>query len=218
MSQEGSILDSLQNSMPGVAVRMALEKAVASLIAHDAVTARNLRALDGKILQVQVSAPALNLFVRFGEKPALLGSYEQEPDCLVSGPAVSLARLALTDDPMASLQQNNMTLSGDSSLLEAASVIVREADIDWEGLLSQYTGGVVAHLVGSVFRQGRNTVKDSCDTLLANLPEILQEELRLLPPSGQTEAFREDLDELHLATDRLQARVERLSSQPIGGY
>ena len=210
---EGSVM----TTMPATAVRMALEKAVASLIAHDAVTARNLQALDGQVLQINVTTPATTLFVRFGEKPAFLGTCEQKADCELSGSAGSLVRLAVADDPMAFLHQNDISLSGDNSLLMAASAIVREADIDWEQMLAQYTGGVVAHLVGSVFRQGQSTIKDIHKTFVTNLPEFLQEELRVLPPSGQTEAFREDLDELRLATDRLQARVQRLESDKMSG-
>ena len=208
MSQEGSVM----TSMPATAVRMALEKAVASLVAHDVVTARSLAALDGQVLQINIVSPAMVFYVRFGEKPAFLGTCEQKADCELSGSAGSLVRLALADDPMAFLHQSDITLSGDNSLLIAASAIIREADIDWEQMVAQYTGGMVAHLMGSVFRQGQSTVKNIRDTFVTNLPEFLQEELRVLPPSGQIEGFREDLDELRLAADRLQARVQRLES------
>ncbi|WP_281646075.1 SCP2 sterol-binding domain-containing protein [Parendozoicomonas sp. Alg238-R29] len=208
MSPQGSILE----TMPGVAVRMALEKATASLIAYDVVTARSLQKLDGKILQVNSVTPAIALFVRFGEKPEFLAACEQEADCVLSGSAVSLLRLALSDAPMAFLQQEDIVLSGDSGLLIAASAIIREADIDWEQMISQYTGGVLAHFMGAAFRQGDMAARGVHRTVVSNLPEYLQEELRLLPPSGQTEAFYADLSDLRLATDRLQARIEHLEN------
>ena len=53
----------------------------------------------------------------------------------------------------------------------------------------------------------------AADQMAVNLPEFVQEELRLLPPRGEVEAFQDDLNQLLLATDRLRARVERLAEK-----
>ncbi|CAM3540240.1 ubiquinone biosynthesis accessory factor UbiJ [Parendozoicomonas haliclonae] len=198
------------SSMPGVAARMAFEQAAARIIQLDTVTAQRLQALDDRVLQVSSTTPVLDIYVRMGEKPTILAVWEHEVDCRLEGSAVELMRLALSDEPLVFLQQSGITLTGNSDLLNTAAAIAREADFDWEGQLAKYTGGIFAHMLGSVVRSGHRSARKTADIMLTNLPEFIQEELRVLPPVGEVDAFREDLDELRLAADRLQARVARL--------
>ncbi len=203
-------------SMINVTLRMALEQAVERVIRLDPVVASRLQALDGQILHICASLPAFTLSVRFGEKPMFLAQYEDEPDCTLTGSSTELLRLALAKDPMAFLPQSDIILSGNSELLNTAAAIVREADFDWEGCIAQYTGGIVAHALGSVVRHGHKAASKTTATILTNLPEFIQEELQLLPATGEVEAFMDDLDQLRLATDRLQARVKKLTRNDSG--
>ena len=202
-------------SMPGVAVRAALEIAVAKVIELDPVTARRLGELSGQVLQIHATLPEVEFFIRFREAGLdLLAVCEDQATAHLSGTSAELLKLALADDPMAQLQKGEVELSGSSDLLLMLAGILREAEFDWEALVARHTGGVIAHALGSVTRSGMATSRHIANTIVANLPEYLQEELRLLPATGEVEAFQEDLDELRLATDRLEARVQQMESIP----
>ncbi len=192
------------------AMRIALEQAAARLVSLDPVVGQRLQALDGQVLQLQSTLPAFNLFIRFSGQPDVLAVYEPQPDCVVTGTALDLLRVALDDQPLLLLPRTDVVLTGNNQLLQSVSDIMREADIDWEGFIAQHTGGVIAHLLGQAARRGQRIVAGGTRRAMTNLPEVIQEELRVLPPSGEVDAFRDDLDQLRLAADRLQARVERL--------
>ena len=209
-------------SMPGVAVRVALEKAVARIIELDVVTARRLGELDGQVLQICSTLPPLEFFIRFrGAGLDLLTVCEDPVTASLKGTAAELLKLTLADEPMAQLQQCDIELSGSSDLLLMLAGILQEAEFDWEALLAQHTGGIIAHALGTVARTTAETSRHIADTFLATLPEYLQEELRLLPASGEVEAFQEDLDDMRLAADRLEARIQQLtkkSDAKAGGH
>ncbi|MCL6270607.1 SCP2 sterol-binding domain-containing protein [Sansalvadorimonas sp. 2012CJ34-2] len=203
-------------SMPGVAVRTALEKAVAKVIELDVVTARRLGELDGQVLQVCCTLPELTFYIRFRESVLdLLAVCEESVTASLKGSALELLGLTLADDPMAQLQKGDIELSGSSDLLLMLAGILRESDFDWEALIARHTGGVIAHAIGSVARAGAETTRHLTDAILANLPEYLQEELRLLPATGEVEAFQEDLDDMRLAVDRVEARIQRLTNKTV---
>ena len=200
-------------SLTSASLRMALEQAVARLVALDPVVGQRLEALNGQVLQVESTLPAFCFYIRFGKQPLLFTTYEGEPDCTLTGTAIELLRVALHEQPLLLLPSTDVVLTGSNELLQTAAAIVREADFDWEGALAEYTGGIMAHLIGSMVRSGQRAISRASEQAVVNLPEFVQEELRLLPPKGEVEAFQDDLNQLQLATDRLRARVERLAEK-----
>ncbi len=208
-------------SMPGVAVRLALEKAVARVVELDTVTAKRLGELDGQVLQITSTLPELTFYLRFRADGLDILAVSEEPvSASLKGTSTELFRLLLAEEPLVQLQQGHLELSGNTDLLLMLAGILQEAEFDWEMLVAHHTGGVVAHALGSVARAGASTSRQLADTFLANFPEYLQEELRVLPAPGEVEAFQSDLDELRLAADRLEARISLLNENqkvPTGG-
>ncbi len=207
-------MTSLLETMPGTAARMALEQGLKQVLKLDPVTARRFAELKGQVLQVASTSPAVDIWLVFTEEGIeLRACHESEADCVIRGTAPALARLAVSDEPMATLFNEGITLTGNSDLLLTVSTIVKHSEFDWEALLARYSGGIAAHAVGQVSRVSAALFGDVATTARLNLSEYLQEELRVLPPKNEVSAFRDDLDTLRLAADRLQARVDRLTAK-----
>ncbi|GAA4648460.1 SCP2 domain-containing protein [Kistimonas scapharcae] len=207
-------MTSLLETMPGTAARMALEKGLKQVLKLDPVTARRFAELKGQVLQVAATSPVVDIWLVFTEEGIeLRACHESEVDCVIRGTAPALARLAVSDEPMATLFNEGITLTGNSDLLLTVSTIVKHSEFDWEALLARYSGGIAAHAVGQVSRVSAALFGDMAATARLNLSEYLQEELRVLPPKNEVSAFRDDLDTLRLAADRLQARVDRLTAK-----
>ena len=82
-----------------------------------------------------------------------------------------------------------MEISGDTELAHQLSKILGTMDIDWEEQLSHFTGDLIAHRVGNLFRTARDWGANSSATLGLDIQEYLQEELRLLPGRLEIEAL-----------------------------
>jgi ubiquinone biosynthesis protein UbiJ len=107
-----------------------------------------------------------------------------------------------------SLFHDKVRISGDVEVGQNVKKLFDELQIDWEGHLAHFTGDVVAHQLGTLVRKGRKVKAQLQDTFCQNVSEHLQEELRLLPSHQELEDFYQDVDDLSLAVDRLQARLK----------
>ena len=144
---------------------------------------------------------------------------EGEPDCILRGTPLDLARMRSTHASADQLFSGSVQISGDSALAQQFSEALFGLDIDWEEQLSHLTGDILAHELGNLGRGLLRWGERVRKTAGLNLQEYLQEELRLLPNRTEVEPLLTDIDHLRDDVERLSARIERLqrhldSSEP----
>ena len=69
---------------------------------------------------------------------------------------------------------------------------------------------MVAYQVGSLVRQSLAFKRQISESLRYNVTEYLQEELRVFPPREEINDFFNDIDELWLNVERIEAGVNQL--------
>ena len=186
-----------------------LEAALHHVLATDPVTLRRLAALQGKQLLLVLESPPLALVIRpHAEGVSLSGPLQGEPDARVSASVAGLLRLLGDGGELAG---EGISVSGDTELAAELRAIARALDIDWEGLLGDRVGDLLAHPLAEAWRSGQRWLASSGASLRQDLDDYLHEELALVPARPQLEQFYRGVDELRLAADRLQARIERLA-------
>ena len=190
----------------------ALQKAINHALALDESMPTKLAALEGKVLEIIIAPLGVNFFIRFEQQQLLLlDHYEGLADTLIHSSPLGLIRLSLLPGSKArSLFNDKIRLSGDVELGQQVKKLFDELDIDWEGHLAHFTGDVVAHQFGSLFRQGLAFKKQLSDSMRHNVRDYLQEELRAFPPREEINDFFNDIDKLSLDVERLQAHVNQL--------
>lgn len=178
-------------------------------------TARpRLARLAGKVIEVQGRAPDLHLFLLPGEDGIrLAGHWEAPADCVLRAPLSSLLRLATAHDKVAVLHGPEVELDGDSSALLDLAEVLQDLELDWEYELSRWLGPVAAGLLGGQARSSGRHARQTFESLKDTLADYLAEESRVLVGRREAEARFAELDDLKLALDRLDARVERLIQQ-----
>ncbi|PJE08039.1 SCP2 sterol-binding domain-containing protein [Legionella sp.] len=190
----------------------ALQKAINHALALDESMPAKISALHGKVLEIIVAPLGVNFYIAFQhEELQLLHDYDGRPDTIIHSSPLGLIRLSFLPASQArSLFNDKIRMSGDVELGQQVKKLFDELDIDWEGHLAHFTGDVVAHQIGSVFRQGLAFKKQLGDSLRHNLSDYLHEELRLFPPREEIEDFFNDIDKLALDVERLQAHINQL--------
>ena len=108
---------------------------------------------------------------------------------------------------------DKIKISGDVELGQHVKQLFDEIDIDWEGHLAQFTGDIIAHNVGSIIRRGLAFKEQLNTSIRLDLSEYLQEELRVFPPKEEIEDFFNDIDELSLSVERLDAKIVKLLAE-----
>ncbi len=169
--------------------------------------------LDGKVMAIRVKDTSLALyFCACPDEIALFGDYDGEPDVLISGSILSLARLAGASGEDA-IRDGSLELIGDAELAQSFQKLLGYGKPDIEEELSGVIGDAAAHRLGEIARSIGGWRKDASATLRQNITEFLQEERRDVPSRYEVETFTRKIDELRDDVARAEARLNSLENQ-----
>ena len=196
-------------------------------IAQDVKLAEGTAVHSGKTLQLDITVPPISVLVRFYPASVVL-SYTSDPenvtpdsssekaarpDGKISGSALAMLRLLTQREDTRSLVNPAIQISGDSEFVRSVYHLFLAMEIDWQEPLSRLIGDVPAHGLEQVLAGLNNFARGAAGSIKRNVDEYLHEESRMVPPLNQVEVFDQDLDNLRLRLDRLQARIQHLSRQ-----
>ena len=194
------------------ALLRAAERSIAAALARDPVTARRIDALAGKRILVSSRQPDWQLWLMPAPGTIKLTTNSDAPaDVELHAPASLLARLLVSSDRKAVLQDPDVELLGDSQVLIALQNALADLQLDGEAELARWLGPVAGHAIGSALRRSHQWGRDSRASLRQTLAEYLTEESRQLVGQTEARARAEQLHDLRLQLDRLEARVALLS-------
>jgi ubiquinone biosynthesis accessory factor UbiJ len=189
-----------------------LETALNRYIALDPEGAARLGPLHGRLIAIELAGFGTRIYLIPGpDGLQVFGAYESEPDCLLRGSPLALARMGLAERKEDELFAGEVEVEGDTRLAQDLGAFLSGLDVDWEEQLSRLVGDPVAHQVGQGLRSVGRWGHKSADTLTQDLKEYLQEEARLLPTDYEVQAFLDRVDTLRDDVERLAARIDRLA-------
>lgn len=191
-----------------------LESAMNAALAVDPASEKRLKPLNGCVLEVNLKSIQQSFFFGVREQRICLLPSETTPSVTLSGSTSGLIKLALSDNKNALFKRREVELSGDAVRAQQIQSFVRELKIDWEALLAEAIGDVPAHMISSGVRSSWNWTRSVSQSLWSDLEEFVKYELRLLPSKALAQKQFEAIDQLRLATDRLEAKFKLLLRKP----
>lgn len=196
------------------AIAAAMEAAINQVLKLDPESLARLQALRGKVVAIELRGLNVCFYLIPTDSGLnVFGHFAGEPDTVLSGYPLSMARMSLAEHASDSLLSGDVEIRGDVDLGQKVRDILDGLDIDWEEHLSHLTGDMVAHKVGNMVRGALQWGRKAMDTLGRDAVEYLQEESRELPVRSEVNEFIEQVDTLRCDIDRLEARVARLQKQ-----
>ncbi|KAA1175725.1 hypothetical protein FWJ25_00885 [Marinobacter salinexigens] len=171
-----------------------------------------LDALQGPV-QFNVTAPVHLTYSlqRTGERVQVSSQPAETPALEISGRPIAFAALALGDDAV--FGDGRLDVAGDTALAHQLQRALNQLDPDWEAAMASHIGDIPAHFLGKRIRKAVRWSRQAFDSMNANLEEYVHEESRLLPGSRELNATFEDIDDLSLRTERLEARLNMIDSR-----
>ncbi len=169
--------------------------------------------MAGTVIAIRVQNTALAAWFILGEESLeLTTDCDAEPDVVISGSLLTLARMAGAPGTSA-LRSGSLELTGDPQLAGDFQKLLAYAKPDIEEELSGVVGDVVAHRLGDFARGVSNWSRDARSTMGANIREYLQEESRDVPSRYEVDRFADSVNALRDDVDRLEARMNRLQGK-----
>ena len=191
-----------------------LEAAINGFLDLDDTARKQMAKLHGRVIAIELLGLARTIYLVPGPKSIqVLEFFEGAPDCCISGTPLALMRMNDRYAGSDQLFSGEVEISGDTQLAHQLSKILGAMDIDWEEQLSHFTGDLIAHKLGTLFRGARDWGVNSSTTLGLDIQEYLQEELRLLPGRLEIEGFLGSVDTLRDDVERLQARMTQVQNR-----
>lgn len=188
------------------------ERGINRVLRLDPTALPRLARLSGRVIEIDCTAPAWRLFILADDEGLrLAGAWGSDADCRLRAPASSLLRLAVSRNKTAVLHGPDVEIEGDSGLLMNLAEVLQDLELDWEYEISRWLGPVGAQLLGSSLRNPLEWARDSAGSLRQDLADYLSEESRMLVGQAEAQARFDELDDMKLALDRLEARIERLA-------
>lgn len=194
-------------------VLAAVERSLKLALDRDPLTARRLAALEGKTILIQARDPAWQLYLQPGVDGIRLAmDSPADPDCSLSAPTRLLVQLLISEQRQRLLQDPQLQLGGDSQVLVSLQNAVADLRLDGEAELARWLGPVAGHTLAGVARSGWQWGGEARQTLSRSLAEYLTEESGQLVGNAEARACADQLYQLRLDLDRLEARVNLLST------
>lgn len=150
-------------------------------------------------------------FIVLDETLDLVTETDREPDVVITGSLVTLARMA-GQSGEAAIRDGSLDLTGDAETAHQFQRLLAFARPDIEEELSSIVGDVAAHRLGEIARGIGRWGREARSTMGANIREYLQEESRDVPSRYEIKKFTASVGTLRDDVDRLEARLNRLQS------
>ena len=168
--------------------------------------------LRDHVFALRVTNSALAMYIIVGPDQVFLSSeYGDEPDVVISGSLLALARLAAPSGDTV-VHGDAVELNGDVILARKFQSLLRYARPDLEEELSGLVGDAAAHSIGELVRNISQWGRDASSTVQQNVSEYLQEESRAVPSRYEAEEFRGQVDALRDDVARFEARLKQFES------
>ena len=142
------------NNLVSSALLAPFESLINQCISMDHKLSKELLKHNGKILEIEVRVPSLDIFVFFYQSTVRLRFANEDdnrgsnnPDGKISGSASALLGILLRPDTDRPLVNQNVKISGDSEFIQEIQILFAGMEIDWQEPLSKLIGDIPTHSV-----------------------------------------------------------------------
>jgi ubiquinone biosynthesis protein UbiJ len=111
------------------------------------------------------------------------------------------------------MKNGGIEIKGDAHIASVFQNTLREVEIDWEELLSKYTGDAVAYQVGRGAKAVHSFGRHLRENMRQDLRDYLQDNVQAAATQDEVNQFIQDVDSVRASADRLEARLNRLQNR-----
>ncbi|MBU2977271.1 SCP2 sterol-binding domain-containing protein [Alteromonas sp. C1M14] len=208
--------------MPATALLTALSETVINrLVALDADSAQRLRPLANKRLYVFIANTPLAFSLVFSDRIDMVAEHQDYDEivkhldsqsCCVQVALDTLPQLQQSSRLTALIQEGKLSVEGELAIAQQVSQLFQGLDIDFEELLSRYTGDIAANQLFSTAGAIKRGLDSFADNFKAGLSNALTEEKNIGVPSLAVAHFADEVSDLRDDTERFAARLAHLEA------
>ncbi len=187
---------------------------VTRLVATDTLAAARLQELNGRVIALRLHGREVALYATVDAAGLVFAtSTIREPDVSLEGSITDFIAFARARHAAQAVPAGALRIQGDLATAQLVQSLLDDLSIDWEELLAQPFGDVLAHQLGRGIRHGLRWLGEARRAWAEDLSAYLLDETRLVPTTHEVEDLTRAGMRLVSDVDRLAARVERLRAR-----
>ncbi|MDW3095820.1 MAG: SCP2 sterol-binding domain-containing protein [Gammaproteobacteria bacterium] len=170
--------------------------------------------IKGKLISLHLRELNKTLLLRVGQH-----CFQQELDLEIEANVEISVSLKILPEFLMGVEQDKLIknggieIKGDAHIASVFQNTLREIEIDWEEILSKYTGDAVAYQLGRGAKSVQSIMKQLNDNMRQDIRDYLQDNIQASATKGEVEQFIQGVDKVRAQTDRLEARLNRLKNR-----
>lgn len=190
----------------------ALQEVLNRALALDPDAGDDLRALEGRRVELALVAPPLAMSVTARDGRLQVGPAIDNPeaDLSVRGTLGGLLSQFDAFRPRDGAAPGSLRVSGDAELARRLRTLLRDFDPDWERPFADAFGEVLGARIAGTLRGALRTGRGLASGLARDVADYLGEERGEIATGVELEIFNDDVDCLRDDVDRMARRVARL--------
>lgn len=198
----------------------ALETALNHTLSLDPDTQQQLAALNGRRVQLHLRGPEIALAVTVADGRLQVGPPDETPVPegsqlrVAATPGSLLAMLFRRDED--GIAPGKVELAGDAELARRLEKLASRFAPDFEEAFARSFGDVLGVPLARAIRSGLGHLRESAAHLTEDGADWLRDEARIALGPGEVEEFLDGVDQLRERSERLEARLGRLTRRLQG--
>jgi len=179
----------------------------------DLERAQALENIDDKILSITIKEANFTLIMQVQNARFFEADLSQQIDASIIVSMHVLSGKMRGQDQNQLLKDGIIEIQGDSHVASVFNKVMNEIEIDWQDVISKYTGDIVAHQITTGAKSVASVLRRLGDNLRLDVRDYLQDDLQIAVTESEVEHFVEQVDDLRARTDRLEARLNKHTEQ-----
>ncbi len=195
---------------------LVVEAVINRYLALDPEMLDKLAQFDGKVIKLEMTEIGKSFYMLPNARGIqVLTEYDGEPDTVLRGSPVSLFKMGLVSNTASMLLKGEVEITGDTRLGHQFKNVFSQMDIDWSEPLAGLVGDSLAYQIQQTAGKLGRWEKQSMQSVSTSVSEYLQEESRNVVTDTELNMFYEEVDQLRNGVDRLQAKIDALTSSHL---
>lgn len=191
-----------------------IEKLLNRILQQDEAMLSAFGELTGKVIAIEIIGLNHVIYLQFyAAGITIRKECAGKVDVTIKGRPVTLLVMLFTREE--NTTPRDMEIIGDAGLAQRFQSIMKNMEIDWEEYLSHWMGDTLAHKLGNLFRDVREYVKETKNTIGMDISEYLRYEKEILIDQSEVDEFVAAVDFIRNDAERLRQRITRLEGKMV---
>lgn len=191
-----------------------IEAALNICLRDDPASSKRAAKMAGKTFSVEIQPLSMTINCYFLADSIKLSMNEEcVSDAKIKGAPLQLLGALINKDQRHQFFKDDLHIEGDAEFAQQVTNLFDHLNFDWEEHLARIIGDIPAYQFSKFTGKISSWFKSTRSDFRQDMSDYLHEESGWFPVKEELQDFFTDIDTLRMDADRLELRIQHLSSQ-----